>query len=202
MPAARQDRAAPVPIDVDAPVWDRFFAVFPLVYVATREGAGYDIAPKHMAMPIGWQNHYGFVCTPRHATYQNVLATRAFTVGFPRPEQVVEIAMAAAPRVEDAKAGLSALTTSPARVVDGVLVDGCLVHLECRLERVVDGFGDASLIVGEVVAASADPAALREAERDDADLIHEAPLLAYLQPGRIASIDRSTSFPFPAGFCR
>ena len=193
--------AAPVPIDVGiAPIWDRFFAVLPLVLVATREGPSYDIAPKHMAMPIGWQNHYGFVCTPRHATYQNVLATETFTVSFPRPEQVAQIAMAAAPRVDDAKTGLAALTTSPARVVDGVLVDGCLAYLECRLERIVDGFGDASLIVGAVVAASADPAALRHEERDDADLIHETPLLAYLQPGRIARIDRSSSFPYPEGF--
>jgi flavin reductase (DIM6/NTAB) family NADH-FMN oxidoreductase RutF len=191
-----------VPVDVGVPVWERFFAVFPLVLVATVEGGSHDIAPKHMAMPIGWQNHYGFVCTPRHATYQNAIATGAFTVGFPRPEQVLEIAMAAAPRDGDVKSGLAALTTSPARVVDGVLVDGCRVHLECRLERVIDGFGDASLIVGAVVAASADPAALREVERDDADLIREAPLLAYLQPGRTATIDRSASFPFPAGFSR
>jgi flavin reductase (DIM6/NTAB) family NADH-FMN oxidoreductase RutF len=199
--SAGEDPAAPVPIDVSVmPVWERFFTVLPLVLVATREGEAYDIAPKHMAMPLGWQNHYCFVCTPRHATYQNVRATGVFTVSFPRPEQVAQIAMAAAPRAEDAKAGLAALTTIPARVVDGVLVDGCLVHLECRLDRIVDGFGDASIITGAVVAASVDPAALRALERDDADLIHEAPLLAYLQPGRMASIDRSTSFPFPAGF--
>ena len=199
--SAGEDPAAPVPIDVSVmPVWERFFTVLPLVLVATREGEAYDIAPKHMAMPLGWQNHYCFVCTPRHATYQNVRATGVFTVSFPRPEQVAQIAMAAAPRAGDAKAGLAALTTIPARVVDGVLVDGCLVHLECRLDRIVHGFGDASIITGAVVAASVDPAALRALERDDADLIHEAPLLAYLQPGRMASIDRSTSFPFPAGF--
>jgi flavin reductase (DIM6/NTAB) family NADH-FMN oxidoreductase RutF len=191
-----------VPIDVDVPVWERFFSVLPLVLVATVEGGSHDIAPKHMAMPIGWQNHYGFVCTPRHATYHNAIGAGAFTVGFPRPEQVLQIAMAAAPRDGDAKPALAALTTSPARVVDGVVVDGCLAQLECRLERVVDGFGDASLIVGAVVAASVDPAALREDDRDDADLIHEAPLLAYLQPGRLATIDRSASFPFPAGFSR
>lgn len=191
-----------VPVDVGRPIWDRFHSVFPLVLVATVEGGSHDIAPKHMAMPIGWQNHFGFVCTPRHATYQNVAATGAFTVGFPRPGQVVEVAMAATPRDDRGKPALAALTTSPARVVDGVLVDGCRVHLECRLERIVDGFGDASLIVGAVVAASADPAALRDSERDDADLIHDDPLLAYLHPGRVATVDRSRSFPFPEGFSR
>jgi flavin reductase (DIM6/NTAB) family NADH-FMN oxidoreductase RutF len=194
--------AVTVPIDVDLPIWDRFFGVFPLVLVATVEDGRPDVAPKHMAMPIGWQNHFGFVCTPRHATYQNVRETGAFTVGFPRPDQLVEVAMAAAPRQAAVKPGLAALTTSPARVVDGVLVDGCLVSLECRLERIVDGFGDASLVVGTVVAACADAAALRDADRDDADVVHEAPLLAYLDPGRVATIERSAAFPFPTGFAR
>ena len=200
MPAG-DDPVSPIPIDVSlSPVWDRFFVVLPLVLVATREEGGFDIAPKHMAMPLGWQNHYCFVCTPRHATYQNIRATGVFTVSFPRPEQVAQISLAAAPREDDVKAGLAALATSPARVVDGILVDGCLAHLECRLDRIVDGFGDASIITGAVVAASVHPDALRALERDDADLIHESPLLAYLQPGRIASIDRTASFPFPVGF--
>lgn len=191
-----------VPVDVGRPVWERFFSVAPLVLVATVEGATHDIAPKHMAMPIGWQNHFGFVCTPTHSTYRNALANGAFTVGFPRPGQVIQIAMAAAPREGGHKTGLDALATTPARVVEGVLVEGCRVHLECRLERVVDGFGDASLIVGVVVAASADPAALRDLDRDDADLIHDDPLLAYLHPGRLAAIERSASFPYPTGFSR
>jgi hypothetical protein len=39
-------------------------------------------------------------------------------------------------------------------------------------------------------------------ERDEQDIIHDSPLLAYLNPGRYASIDESRSFPFPAGFMR
>ena len=39
-------------------------------------------------------------------------------------------------------------------------------------------------------------------ERDDQDLIHGSPLLAYLNPGRYAAIGESYSFPFPAGFMR
>ena len=34
---------------------------------------------------------------------------------------------------------------------------------------------------------------------DDQALIHQSPLLAYLNPGRFATIDDSLSFPFPAG---
>jgi len=39
-------------------------------------------------------------------------------------------------------------------------------------------------------------------KRDDQDVIHQAPLLSYLAPGRIARIDESYSFPFPADFRR
>lgn len=193
-----------VPLDTGRPIWSQVFLVAPLVLVATREpGGGHDVAPKHMAMPLGWENLFGFVCSPRHATQRNALATGAFTVGFPRPEQVVQISMAAAPREGDAtKPSLSALPTVPARVIDGVLVEGCALQLECELERVVDDLGPNSLIVGRVVAAAADPRALRGDDRDDADVVHEVPLLAYLSPGRFAAVDRSLSFPFPVGFRR
>jgi len=70
-----------VSLDVTAPIWERFFTVAPLVVVGTREEDGsYDLAPKHMATPMGWQNYIGFVCTPRHRTYHNVRRERAFTV--------------------------------------------------------------------------------------------------------------------------
>jgi hypothetical protein len=53
----------------DHPVWMRVFTVNPLVVVGTREESGaYDLAPKHLAMPMGWENYFGFVCTPRHNT--------------------------------------------------------------------------------------------------------------------------------------
>ena len=57
-----------VPIPVDKPIWSRFFTVAPLVLVGTREGDGHDLAPKHMAMPLGWDNYFCFVCSPDHAT--------------------------------------------------------------------------------------------------------------------------------------
>ena len=44
-----------------------------LVLVGKREpDGGHDLAPKHMSTPIGWDNYYGFVCTPRHHTYGNI----------------------------------------------------------------------------------------------------------------------------------
>lgn len=191
-----------VPIPTDSPVWSSFFTVAPLILVATREGdGGHDIAPKHMAMPLGWQNYYCFACSPRHATQRNAEATGEFTVSFPRPERIVETSMAAAPReADDSKPALAALETVPATTVDGVLVKDAYLWLECELERVVDGFGDNSLIVGSVAAAAVDERALRTADSDDSDLIHASPLLAYLSPGRFAAVGESFSFPFPADF--
>ncbi|NIQ57054.1 MAG: flavin reductase, partial [Gammaproteobacteria bacterium] len=53
----------------------------PLVLVGTREGEGaYDLAPKHMATPLGWGDYFCFVCTPEHRTYQNATREEEFTV--------------------------------------------------------------------------------------------------------------------------
>jgi flavin reductase (DIM6/NTAB) family NADH-FMN oxidoreductase RutF len=111
--------------------------------------------------------------------------------------------MAAAPRCgDDSKPSLFALPTFPASQVDGVFVKDAYLFLECTLDRIVDGFGENSLIIGRIIAAHAHDDALRSAERDDQDVIHQAPLLSYLAPGRIARIDESYSFPFPADFRR
>ena len=121
-----------------------------------------------MAMPLGWQNYYCFVCSPQHATQHNVEATGEFTVSFPRPEQILHTSMAAGPRIEDgSKPTLAALDTFPASTVDGVLVRGAYLWLECTLERMLEGFGDNSLIIGRVVAASADERALRAPGDED-----------------------------------
>ena len=83
-----------------------------------------------------------------------------------------------------------------------VFLEEGYVFLECNLERIIDGFGDNSLIVGTVIGAHVDEEALRLSDEDDGDLIHQAPLLAYLSPGRFANIQDSYAFPFPANFKR
>lgn len=191
----------PVELTVGRDLWSRVFAVAPLVVVGTKEGDSYDFAPKHMAMPLGWEAFYCFVCTPSHATYRNVVEHPQFTVSFLRPEQIVESSLAAGGRFErGAKPTLAAMSSIPARVVDGRLVEGCFLYLECELDRIVDGFGPNSLIVGRVVAAAAARDALRGPEVDDADLLHRLGLLAYLAPGRFAVVRDSLAFPYPADF--
>ena len=191
-----------VSLDLSLPIWSRFFTVAPLIVVGTKEADGnYDLAPKHMAMPLGWDNYFGFVCTPSHRTYQNIRREQAFTVSFPRPEQVILTSLGATPRCEDdSKPTLTVLPTFPASVIDSVFLKDAYLFLECKLDRIVDGFGENSLIAGQIVAAYIQPQALRVADRDDRDLLIQAPLLAYLPPGRYAKIEQSFSFPFPQGF--
>ncbi len=193
-----------VSLSIDQPIWERFFSIFPLVLVGSREqDGGHDLAPKHMAMPMSWQNLFGFVCTPRHRTYHNVLRNKVFTVSYPHPEQVVLTSLAAAPRSSpQEKPALSALPVFDATTVDGVLVKDCALYLECELERMVDELDDNSLIIGRIVAAQADVDILRAADREDSDLVHQHPLLAYLHPNRFAVIERSQGFPLPMGFKR
>lgn len=190
-----------VHLDVTQPIWEKFFSVAPLIIVGTKEANGsYDFAPKHLAMPLGWDNYFGFICTPRHHTYHNVKREKVFTVSFPRPEQIVLTSLSAAPRTkDDAKLSLMALPTLSASVVEGVFLEDAYLFLECELERIIDGFGENSLIAGKVVAAHVDEAALRVSDLDDQDLISHGPLLVYLPPGRYATIDRSSSFPFHSG---
>jgi flavin reductase (DIM6/NTAB) family NADH-FMN oxidoreductase RutF len=190
-------------LEPDLPVWERFFTVAPLVLIGTKEADGYDLAPKHMVTPMGWENYFGFVCTAHHRTYQNIQREQAFTVSYPRPTQLVLTSLAAAPRCgDDTKPSLLALPTFPASQIDGVFVTDAYVFLECTLDRIIDGFGVNSLITGRIIAAHAHEDALRTSEHDDQDLIHAAPLLAYLAPGRTSRISESYSFPFPLDFAR
>jgi flavin reductase (DIM6/NTAB) family NADH-FMN oxidoreductase RutF len=193
-----------IPLATDQPIWDRFFGVFGLVIVGSKEEDGrFNLAPKHLAMPLGWENYFCFVCSPRHTTYHNIRRHGAFTVSYLRPSAVLLASLAAAPRAEDrSKPSLLVLPTFPARCVEGALVQGSYVCLECTLHSVIDGFGPNSLIIGNVVAAAAHEDALRDQERDEAEQLFQFPLLAYLSPGRLAVVRQSTAFPFPRDFSR
>lgn len=184
--------------------WSRFHMVAPLVVVGTAEGEGYDLAPKHMATPMGWGPYFGFVCTPRHATYQNAKETGFFTVSFLKPSQVVLASITAQPRCGDgeAKPGLEEVPTFRATKVDGVFLEDGYLYLECKTERTIDGFGKNSLVIGYIEAVHVDEAYLRTSDAEEGKRIHEAPLLAYLSPGRYAEIRESHAFPFPASFER
>ncbi|MBT8132561.1 MAG: flavin reductase family protein [Gammaproteobacteria bacterium] len=193
-----------VSLDVSDPIWERFFMLAPLVLVGTKESDGrVDLAPKHMALPMGWQNYFGFVCTPRHATYANIKRTGVFTVTYPKPSQVLYASLAATPRGDaNEKAVLQAFETVPATQCDGVFMADGYLFLECELFKIIDGFDSNSLVTGKVIAAHVHKDALRDAEQDDAELIRKAPMLAYIHPSRFAQIENTQHFPLPEGMER
>lgn len=193
-----------VSLRTDLPIWDRFFTVAPLVVVGTLdEGGAFDLAPKHMVMPLSWENHFGFVCAPTHSTYGNIQRETTFTVSFPRGDQIVATSLAASPRCEDgSKRTVQALPTFAARLTEGRFLRDSYLCFECELDRIVDGFGPNSLICGTILAAYVHRDALRSEDRDDQEVVRESPLLVYLHPGRFTEISESRSFPFPAGFKR
>jgi flavin reductase (DIM6/NTAB) family NADH-FMN oxidoreductase RutF len=188
-----------VDIDTSEPVWERFFTVAPLVLIGTiDEDGAIDMAPKHMVTPMGWQNYFGFVCTPSHATCANIERTGEFTVSYPKPSQVLYAGLAASPRVGGGKPILDLFETFPADKVAGAFIEDAYLYFECRHFKTITGFGENCLITGEIVAARAESSFIRASEHDSQDLIHDSPLFAYLSPGRFTAIDRSNAFPFPA----
>jgi len=193
-----------IELDTGSSIWESFFTVFPLVVIGTREADGSDdLAPKHLAIPMSWENHFGFVCTPRHNTYQNILRDGQFTVTYMRPSQTVLASLAATPRCEDGSKPITqALPTFEAEEVNASFVQDGYLFLECMLHQFVDNLGENSLIIGRIVRARVAEDALRASDEDDEDLVYASPLLAYLYPGRFAEIASTTKLPFPAGFKR
>lgn len=193
-----------VALSLAMPVWDQVFTVAPLVIVGTMDVTGdFNLAPKHLAMPFSWENHFGFVCTSTHATYQNIKREGVFTVSYPRPNQAVVTSLMASPRMVDgSKPILSVLPTWPAKQIHGVFLEDAYLFLECELDRIVDGFGENSLVAGRIVAAHCAADSLRLGAQDDGQLIRNAPLIAYLNWGRFARIEESFEFPFMSDFTR
>jgi len=192
-------------LDTTLPIWSRFFMVAPLAVVGTREGDGYDLAPKHMVMPMGFGNYIGFVCTPDHSTYHNIRATGAFTVSFPRADQTLITALSAAPRQEaipKSEQIIDYLPTLKATETDALFLADSYLLLECEHFKTVDGFDQNSLITGRIKKAFVDRRYLRLSDQDAQQMLHENPLLAYLAEGRFARIADTYHFPFPKGFKR
>lgn len=193
-----------ISLDMDLPIWNRFFKVSSLVLIGTRDENGeYNQAPKHMAIPMGWEDFFGFVCTAAHTTYHNIVREAVFTATCPRPTQITFTSLAAAPRGDDNfKPSLTSLPTFQAESIDGRFVSDGYAFLECERHKIVDGLGQNSLIMGKVIAANIHRDRLQISDEDDGELIRKSPILAYLEPERFARIESNFSFPMPRGFSR
>ena len=183
-----------IDLDTTRPIWDSVFTIAPLVVIGTKEEGGYDMAPKHMVTPLGADNFFGFVCTPRHKTYHNIIDTGEFTVSFPRPDQVTMTSLAASPRCGQNfrdKPIVESLETLPSQKIDALFVKQSYLFLDCILHSITEGFGEYSLIAGKIISAFVDEDSFRFSERDEQEMVANAPMLAYLAHGRFTSISDS-----------
>ena len=188
----------------DQPFYETLYTASPLVIVGTLDADGSEnLAPKHMAMPLGWSDHFGFVCTPEHSTYRNIERTESCTVSYPRPEDVLDASLAAAPRdASGDKPSLTEIETTDSEAVDTPAIADAYAVLECELNRLVDGFGRAALVAGEIVAKHVHADAYRSDDTEPEVLLKQAPAFTYLYPDRFAAVSETQAFPFPEGFER
>ena len=189
-------------IDIDDGFWNRFYLPFSLVLIGSVEGDHYNLAPKHLAMPLSWKNDFGFICTPSHKTYQNIKLTKTFTVSYPQADQLAIASLASSPRSENDKDKqiISQLATRPAKVIDGIVLERAFLVYECELTKIYDDFNDNSLIAGKILKAYADEDYLIHQDQDNQRMIYSHPLPVFLYPDRYTLIEKTSAFPFPIGF--
>ncbi|WP_440999942.1 flavin reductase family protein [Fodinibius sp. SL11] len=195
-----------VELDLEQDVWNRCYSVHSLLIIGSKEEDGnYNFAPKHMAMPMGFSNHFGFMGTPRKNTYRNVQREKVFTVSYPTPDQLTVSSLAATRREDDdSKPVLDQIPTTEAQNIEGYFLKGSYFQLECELTECIGKFGEWELVVGEIVAARVDKKMVRKVGNGtgEGQLIYNNPLLAYLHPNRFSVIKESNVFPFPKEFKR
>ncbi|WP_340202282.1 flavin reductase [Ascidiimonas sp. W6] len=194
-----------IELDLSRPIWDHFFTIAPLVIIGTKEGVGYDMAPKHLAFPVGFHNYFGFVCTPRHSTYSNIQNNQEFSVSFPKPGQEVLTSLSASPRKKELskfESTISVLPTVQASVTDTLFLEDSYLRLECSLFKIIDGFDDNSIITGKISAAFVNSNYLRMSDLDEQEQLYKHPLLVYVADGRFAKVSETFNFPFPKDFMK
>jgi len=180
-----------------------YFTVKPLILVTTLGSNGLpNVAPKTQATDVGrCERYFAFVCTPQHHTYQNVKANKEFVVNYPGPELIGKVS-ATAQRAEDSdEIALAGLTSIPSLIVKPPRINECYLHLECKLLEIKD-LEDSSLILGKVVARSADKEVFfeRGKSRENIKLLLKHPLLAYVYPDHYTKISVVEEFVFPKNY--
>ena len=127
--------------------------VRPVVVVSTvsREGIP-NAALKTNFMILKALEAVAFHCYPFHDTYENIVDTGEFVVNLPSEEIAEKVTVTAVDFPHNVneidKAGLTAI---PSEKVKPPRIAECKLHMECKMKWYKD-----TIIVGEVVAASAD----------------------------------------------
>lgn len=194
-----------ISLDVKESIWEHFYTVAPLVVIGSKEGDGFDLAPKHMATPLGFSDYFGFVCTPRHNTYHNIKKHLRFSVSFVKPDQILLSSLAAIPRcsVKDFTHDITEqLPTLSSEDGNSIFLLDSYVMLDCSLYKVIDGFDDYSLITGRIENAMVHKNYKIVSDEGNQKQLYEHPLLAYIAQGRFATVKETLRYPFPKDFLR
>lgn len=181
----------------------RYFTVKPLILVTTLGPHGLpNVAPKTQSMDVGRrEQHFAFVCVPHHHTYQNIKMNLEFVVNYPGPELIKEVSAASQLAENIDEITLAGLTSIPSLAVKPPRIKECSMHLECRLVEIKD-LDDSSIIVGKIVARSADKEVSfeRGKAKENVKLLSEHPLLAYVYPDHYTKISVAEEFIFPKNY--
>jgi flavin reductase (DIM6/NTAB) family NADH-FMN oxidoreductase RutF len=181
----------------------RYFTVKPLILVTTLGLKGLpNVAPKTQNMDVGrHEQYFAFVCTPQHHTYQNVKVNQEFVVNYPGPELIDRVSAAAQPAEGVDEIALAGLASFPSIVVKPPRIKECYLHLECKLVEIKD-LDDASIVLGKIVARSADKEASfeRGKSKENIRLLSNRPLLAYVYPDHYTKISTANNFIFPKSY--
>ena len=167
--------------------WERdmFLIVRPIVIITTmsREGVP-NAALKTNFMNVSVLEKVAFCCFPGHDTHRNIVETGEFVVNVPS-EEIIEKIMVTAVNFphnvnEIEKAGLTAV---PSVKVKPPRIEECKLHLECRLKWRKD-----NIIVGDVVAASADEDLIRGSVEERQMKLGQMFLVGARMYGRVGEI--------------
>ncbi|MGI9532230.1 flavin reductase [Lutimonas sp.] len=194
-----------ISLELKDSIWEHFYTVAPLVVIGSKESQGFDLAPKHMATPLGFSDFFGFVCTARHNTYQNIKKHSRFSVSFVKPDQILLSSLAAIPRcaVKDFSQEITnQIPTLLSEDGEVIFVQDSYVMLDCALHQIIDGFDDYSIITGRIRSARVHKNYKIVSDEGHQKQIYDHPLLAYIAPGRFANIHETLAYPYPKDFQR
>jgi len=144
---------------------ERNFILCPMVVITTvnREGTP-NAAIKTGFMSVSSLRRVAFSCPPEHHTNRNILETKEFVVNIPTEEIIKEVYTASViteksspPDVNEIEE--AGLTPIPSERVKPARIKECIAHYECVLEWYKE-----EIIVGKIVAASADGSLLKRKE--------------------------------------
>jgi len=145
-----------VPLALDKGSWHPSVLPGQIVVVSTvNEHGEPNLAPKSWITMAAFAGPIiAFGCNTAHATYQNIVATRAFVINIPA-EPLAERIWLLMRFHGTERLWQSGFTLQPAQKVQPPLIAECPAHLECELESVKQ-YADEVVIFGTIVAASID----------------------------------------------